>query len=375
MNVVIVNAFDTYEHRVRLLYDVFKGNGDSVKVLTSNFRHIEKVKRADSIEGFQFFDAEPYKKNLSYQRLHSHYKLSKDIFKSLDNEPDIDILWVLIPPNSFAKDAALYKKAHPKVKLIFDLIDLWPETMPIGFMKKFFPFSVWKNLRNKNLKYADTIVTECNLYRETLKEILKGKNVETLYLARPLVPYEPCLELPQDQVSLCYLGSINNIIDIDAIANIVSEIKKIKPVTLHIIGDGEKKDQLVEAVKNKGGEIIFHGKVYDRAEKQRIFDSCHYGLNIMKPSVCVGLTMKSMDYLEFGLPIINNIRGDTWNFIEQRGIGINISELNKKINHYDYLMRKKTRCFFESALTTSHFEWKLARIINGTYLHVQSIKL
>ena len=366
MNVVIVNAFDTYEHRVRLLYDVFKGNGDSVKVLTSNFRHIEKVKRTDNIEGFQFFDAEPYKKNLSYQRLHSHYKLSKDIFKSLDKESDIDILWVLIPPNSFAKDAALYKKAHPKVKLIFDLIDLWPETMPIGFMKKFFPFSVWKNLRNKNLKYADTIVTECNLYRETLKEILKGKNVETLYLARPLVPYEPHLDLPQNQINLCYLGSINNIIDIDAIADIVSEIKKIKPVTLHIIGDGEKKDQLVEAVKNKGGEIIFHGKVYDRAEKQRIFDLCHYGLNIMKSTVCVGLTMKSMDYLEFGLPLINNIKGDTWEAIHSQNIGINIDELLMNIsNEFNLLMRINARMFFEEKFSDEKFHQKVHLIIEN----------
>lgn len=363
MNVVIVNAFDTYEHRVRLLYDVFKENGDSVKVLTSNFRHFEKIKRTENIEGFQFFDAEPYKKNLSYQRLHSHYKLSKDIFKSLDNEPDIDILWVLIPPNSFAKDAALYKKAHPKVKLIFDLIDLWPETMPIGLMKKFFPFSVWKNLRNNNLKFADTIVTECNLYQKTLKEILKGKIVETLYLARPLVSYEPHLDLPLNQVNLCYLGSINNIIDIDAIVKIVSNIKKNKPVTLHIVGDGEKKDQLVTAVKSRGGVVILHGKVYDRAEKQRIFDSCHYGLNIMKPSVCVGLTMKSMDYLEFGLPLINNIQGDTWDIIEQNRIGYNIDCLSYATEKYDINLRLNARHFFEKNLTKECFDIIVKKIV------------
>lgn len=365
MNAVIVNCFDTYEHRVRLLYDVFKDNGFSVKVLTSDFRHFEKVRRTDNIPDFQFFKAEPYKKNLSYQRLHSHYKLSKEIFGSLENNSDIDILWVLVPPNSFVKDAALFKKKHPEVKLIFDLIDLWPETMPIGPMKKFFPFSVWKKLRDKNLKYADTIVTECNLYRETLKKVLHGKNVETLYLARPLVPYEPHLTLPQDKVNLCYLGSINNIIDVDEIANVVSEFKKVKPVTLHIIGDGEKKNQLISVVENKGCSVVFHGKVYDEIEKQKIFDSCHYGLNIMKESVCVGLTMKSMDYMEYGLPLINNIKGDTWDIIEQNQIGINIDSLSNETDHYNVALRDNARHYFEENLTKESFVEIVKNIVVG----------
>lgn len=365
MNAVIVNCFDTYEHRVRLLYDVFKEKGLSVKVLTSDFRHFEKVRRTDNIPDFQFFKAEPYKKNLSYQRLHSHYKLSKEIFGSLENDSNIDILWVLVPPNSFVKDAALFKKKHPKVKLIFDLIDLWPETMPIGPIKKFFPFSVWKNLRDKYLKYADTIVTECNLYRETLKKVLQGKNVETLYLARPLVPYEPHLALPQDKVNLCYLGSINNIIDVDVIANVVSEFKKFNPVTLHIVGDGEKKDQLISAVENKGCSVVFYGKVYDKAEKQKIFDSCHYGLNIMKESVCVGLTMKSMDYMEYGLPLINNIKGDTWDIIEQNQIGFNIDCLSNGTECYNVALRDNARHYFEENLTKESFDEIVKNIVVG----------
>ena len=64
-------------------------------------------------------------------------------------------------------------------------------------------------------------------------------------------------------------------------------------------------------MKSAGAEVFYHGKVFDSKEKNRIFETCHYGLNIMKDSVFVGLTMKSMDYFE-GLPIINNIQGDTW---------------------------------------------------------------
>ena len=43
----------------------------------------------------------------------------------------------------------------------------------------------------------------------------------------------------------------------------------------------------------------------------------------MKDSVKVGLTIKSIDYFCYGLPIINTIKGDTWEIIEQKQVGIN----------------------------------------------------
>lgn len=37
----------------------------------------------------------------------------------------------------------------------------------------------------------------------------------------------------------------------------------------------------------------------------------------MKTSVCVGLTMKSLDYYAGGLPIINTIAGDTYEYAKK----------------------------------------------------------
>jgi glycosyltransferase involved in cell wall biosynthesis len=162
------------------------------------------------------------------------------------------------------------------------------------------------------------------------------------------------------------LGSINNIIDIDTIVEIVKQIQKHKPVSMHIIGDGENREKLISEVKGTGAEVIYHGKVYDREEKQQILDGCHYGLNIMKDSVCVGLTMKSMDYFEFGLPIINNIYGDTWDLIKNKNIGTNYVDncISKSKITYDLIVRKNTRLLFEKEFTTIAFNNKVKSIIN-----------
>ena len=47
-------------------------------------------------------------------------------------------------------------------------------------------------------------------------------------------------DLSEEHINLCYLGSINNIIDMDLIVEMCKAIGQYKPVTLHIIGAGEK---------------------------------------------------------------------------------------------------------------------------------------
>lgn len=367
MNVVIVCCFDTWEHRADLLLKVLTEAGHRVQVLMSDYRHIEKVRRYDIKENFRFFTAEPYKKNISLKRLHSHAQLSSDMFGWVEEHSrSISFLWVLSPPNSFIADAGYIKQKHPHIRLIIDLIDLWPETMPMGKLKRTLPFRIWQKLRNENLKYADVIVTECSLYQDVLGEALDGSKTETLYLARENKGYAPKLSLPDDKIVLCYLGSINNIIDIHMIGKIIKSCRKVKPVKLVIAGDGEKKYKLYRTAEKAGAEVDFRGPVYDRARKQEIFDSCHFGLNIMKESVCVGLTMKSIDYFEFGLPIINNIKGDTWDIIEKSGYGVNVTdgEISRDIlgSEYNYLLRRKCRDFFEKTFTEDIFRQKVMHV-------------
>lgn len=366
MNIVIIDCFDTWEHRVDLLYKVLKSEGHSITCLLSDFRHIEKIRRNDSKQDTILFTAEPYQKNISPARLHSHVQLSADIFSWVENrKATIDLLWILAPPNSFVKDAAKIKRAYPGIKLVIDLIDLWPETMPTGKIKlALFP---WKRLRNEYLNSADVVVTECNMYQEKLEGVVDKNKMTTLYLARENKGYKPDLHLSDEKISLCYLGSINNIIDIESIVEIIREFGRRKKVILHIIGHGEKKGKLIEAVENAGAEVVDHGKIYDRELKQAIFDACHYGLNIMKDGVCVGLTMKSIDYFEFGLPIINNIKGDTWDVVEKECCGLNWGRNVTRFNIIPSIqMRESARNFFERCLTEDVFRTKINKIVTFT---------
>lgn len=369
MKIDIVNCFDTYEQRVDLLYQYFSSRGNDVTVLSSDFRHIEKVRRTVPKEGYIFFTAEPYRKNLSLARMSSHVHLSQKIFSYVEeHSSNLDLLWVLIPPNTFVKDAARVKANHPSIKLVFDVIDMWPETMPINNrLKNIYPIRSWGEIRDKHINAADLVVTECNLYQDRLIHFVNNEKLTTLYLARNISTLNSNPSPSENDIELCYLGSINNIIDISEIGKTISNFRKEKPVILHVIGDGEKKTELLNTAKASGAQVIDHGKIYDRQQKQKIFDSCHFGLNLYKKDVYIGLTMKSIDYFEAGLPIINNIKGDTWNLVEKYDAGINQTANDDGTFSYDIQMRDNARKIFIDQFSHQAFETSVDSACNTIF--------
>lgn len=373
MKIAIVSAFDTYEVRIEQLYSYFIERGDVVKIFQADFSHRDKEKRIEERKDTVWIKTRQYKKNLSVARMYSHYRLSKDVFARLAEE-EWELLWVILPPNFFAKNIELYRTKYSKVKIVFDIMDMWPETMPFGKLKALPIMKMWKNLRNKNLSKADVVVTECQLFGKIIKEEV-NVDTECIYLSRKYQENLSNYQNSSGRISLCYLGSINNIIDIKLIEDIIVALSKRKSVELHIIGDGEKRKELIETSERAGAIVHYHGIIYDFKEKLKIYDRCHFGLNIMKNTVCVGMTMKSMDYYEAGLPIINNIQGDTWINIEKKDLGFNISAntmekfadmfVNCMINHKEFLeMRKRVRGFYENELTTQALAKKMDKVMS-----------
>lgn len=362
MKAVIVSSSYSYLERVELLKEYYDKKGYDTTVLLTDFIHANKSYATWEREGYILVNTKSYKKNISVDRLYSHYKFAKDIETQLE-KMEVDLLHVLLPANSLAKVARKYKETHPSVNLYFDIIDLWPETMPINRFKRTYPFEYWRKLRDDYLDNADRIYCECNLFAKVMQRE-DDKRFRTLYWVKTdePVPSEP--KLSAEELHFCYLGSINNVIDIDYIVKMCRELIKLKKVVLHIVGDGEKREELLQKARETQAEVIYHGLVYEPEKKQAIFDICHFGLNIMKSSVCVGLTMKSLDYFQAGLPIVNNIDGDTADMINNYKIGFNgYHALLKHIGRLqieDYLaMRDNVRKLYYEKFTKEAFVKRL----------------
>lgn len=318
----LISCSDHYDHRMCYWDQSLRSFGFSPTYLTSDFSHNGKAQFRCEVPGCEQLHVRPYRKNLSLARILSHRGFARSVLRLLDEQRPAVVV-ALVPPNYLCKYLAVYKKRHPETVLIFDIFDLWPETFPSSRIKSLLApaFRVWSALRDRNLPYADHVTTECEFFRRKLR--LEDGRSRAIPFSLP--PYDGPADpqvLPRDRAEIAYLGAINNLIDIPRITALLAALSGRMPVTLHVIGAGEQHDAFCDSVRRAGVAVCAYGKIFDEAEKHRILSGCHFGLNIMKDSVCIGLTMKSVDYLRHSLPIISSIGGDTADLIDTEGVGL-----------------------------------------------------
>ena len=322
----LISCSDHYEHRFRVVDEQLKKLGYETVYITSDFDHTLKHAFRCDVPGCVQLHVMPYGRNLSLARICSHWEFARKVFcylEHLEKEPDLVI--GLLPPNFLGRYLAAYKRRHGSVKLIFDIFDLWPETFPGAKAKKLLApvFLRWARLRDRSIPAADHVITECAYFQNKLG--MADENCTTVYLCgEPLEDRYRTPVLAEDRWDLCYLGAVNNVIDIPGICGLIGELVQHKPVNLHIIGTGEQLPAFLEQAEKAGAKVMDYGPVYDDASKQDIIHKCHFGLNIVRSTACIGLTMKSVEYFRHGLPLINNVPADTAELVEKRNVGIRL---------------------------------------------------
>ena len=326
-----ISSTNHYNVRTGKFVNDYIKKGYDVIYVTSDFDHMTKKRYYfNEYKNSKQLHVISYKKNLSISRILSHLMFSyKTFYMLLACKPEL--VYVEVPNNSLVKSSAKYKKIN-NAEIIVDVFDMWPESMPVKTKNMIvnWGFDIWRNFRNKNLKFADQIWIECDYYRELLSAQKINLPMETKYLTLENAETSIETKVSEDEIDLCYLGSINNIIDISLIEKIVSELAKNKRTRIHIIGDGERKDEFLEILKQNSIEIIDHGKVYEIDKLQEIFNQCWFGVNVLREGLAIGITMKSISYFRGGLPIINTVQGDTSRFVDECNIGINVDRHDVK---------------------------------------------
>lgn len=370
---VIIACFYSYSFNTRLGYfeKVLNEMGYDSIILAADFDHRSKSYFINQKDNVQLVHVRSYMKNISLDRMFSHIEFAKRAFRvAIKIKPDL--LYVGSPPNSNVKVFSKFKDRCPKTKVLVSVSDMWPETFPVKSIIKTVLkpiFSTWAGWRNRNLRKYDGIIFECDLFKDYLTKYFKGVPAKTIYMAKKdCLDYEHGgwhrnLEIEQE-IGFAYIGSVNNIIDIDMIVDLLVCINQTRKAKIVLLGNGEKVKELLLKCAQNNIKVENYGSVFEDLEKERILQECHFGLNIMRNTVFVGATMKSLEYLYFGLPLVNTIGGDTNHIVEQCGCGINLTKQN--IKHV-------SKCIVE--LSTENYEQmnKNARTVFQTYFSEQSV--
>lgn len=334
--VLIVSTFyDERENsRAYMAEKYFKEKGYDVKVVCSDFSHaLKKKKKYKNKNNKIIINTLNYKSNISIKRIISHIKFSLDAKKIIDRKKT-DLIYVNLPPNILGY--LLIK--NKKCKVIIDIIDLWPEALPIPKkIKKLFNYSIgkiWKYFRSYSIKKSDYVITHVNYFYSKLN-LDKVKNSKVIYLCKTSNPIPiPIKQVKNSKIKIGYLGNISHIYDFDSLI----KIGKTLNATIEIIGKGEKEEWLLNKLKEEKVKFNFYGPIYDENKKIKILSDCDFGFNGYKESTDVAMSYKSIDYFSYNLPIINSAKGDTWDLIGKEGIGVNYSTEDLKSLYC--LMRK-----------------------------------
>ena len=333
--------------RIQLIKSILMDEYE-IKILIHDFDHAKKQYKTNRDPQYEYLHMPRFKKNISAARAWAYYVWGKNIYSVLKQYKP-DLIYVILPPNYIAYKCFQYYKRNSGVKLVADLYNLWPEAMPVKRYEKYagFLFKKWAGLRTKCLSNAEQAFLECEYYLDFLKGTQFKRKPEILYLykeqsAEERQHVEEAIKKQYsdrntefdskkiiDHVTIGYLGGINNIIDIKGITDVCSYlIREGIRVEVRIIGLGESKELLISGLERVGAEVIYYGPIYDNEKKINILGECDLCINMMKDTVAVGLTTKSTDYFSMGIPLLNTIKGDTWNIVEKYRAGFNYTGQN-----------------------------------------------
>lgn len=328
--VVISNFFeDLPNSRPKLASKYFDERSDfDMHVIYPDFSHSNKEKR--NFDGLNYHRIETigYKTNFSILRIISHVVFSIKALFFL-KKMKADLVFVSVPPNFLGYLITRYSKRN-NIKTIIDIIDVWPEALPMpNLVKKILNFTVgqpWRFLRDLTINNSDYLITESNYFFQ-LMHLTQENKAKIIYLKKSqeneLVDFN---NFTSEDLTLCYLGNIGRINDIDSFVEIALSVSKKRKVFIKIIGDGDKKDYLLEKLNLYGINYTYYGKIFEEFKKYELLKDAWFGFNGYRDITEVALSYKSIDYWSYGIPIINSAKGDTSLFLQENNIGFNFHE-------------------------------------------------
>ena len=284
---------------------------ENVRLISSNFNHIRKVH--DDSGNDEAISVRAYQKNISLRRVLSYWDFARGIDVSRLFK-DVDVVYICVP-DYLSAVKVLLGRPRSAVKVIVDVVDLWPEAIPVEGLKAW----VVKNrlilriaafVRRKVLGRADLLLFQSQHFREVFGSIpaftgylpmcQEGNAVHITVHRSPL----------RDGINVLFLGSLNSITDVDGLSKILIKLAEHRHVSLSIIGGGEGVNHLLSILDPSDVVVSNMGLVFDSDIISSEISRCHFGFNGYREATEVSVSYKVIDYLANGLPVINCTKGE-----------------------------------------------------------------
>lgn len=344
MRITIVANFPglmdgSYTDRIVYLAKLMHDHGYEVELIASDFCHENKKVREATVSNMYPFKVtllheEPYSKNVSLQRLKSHYAWGKRVGDYLLNIEKPDVIYCAIPSLTASRAVARYCKNN-HVKFVVDLQDLWPEAFAMAMPSKIiqYVFLPMKWYADQSYKAADLAVAVSETYVKRILSVNPNLTYGlSVYLGNDGKEFDLgregyLLERTDDEYVLGYVGNMSTSYDIPCVLDALAKIKKdgrvSKPIRFVLIGGGVDEEKFKDYARKTYSNTSFLGRKSYK-EMAGLLCGCDMVVNpIVKESVA-SIINKVGDYALSGKPVVNTQESNEYcHLINDYKCGIN----------------------------------------------------
>lgn len=258
------------------------------------------------------------RKNSHIMRLlnyHSFSFFSKQYIKRIKKKYDV-VFVNQLSPVMMANAAIKYKKKY-NIPVVLYCLDLWPESLSAGGIKKnSLIYRIYYRISKKIYEKVDKILVTSESFKNYFSTNFNINTEEIQYLPQYAEAiFKPTKNKNQkkDTIDLVFAGNIGRAQSLDTIIDAAELLKSEKKLIWHIIGDGQELHNIQEKIKKKKlHNIITYGrkpleempKYYDMADAM-IVTLCGESL------ISNTLPGKVQSYMAAGKPILAAANGET----------------------------------------------------------------
>ncbi|MBP3321088.1 MAG: glycosyltransferase family 4 protein [Clostridia bacterium] len=229
-----------------------------------------------------------------------------------------------LSPVMMACAGVKYKKKHG-TRLVFYTLDLWPESLIAGGIKRDgLVYNVFNRISKRLYQQADRILVTSEKfipYLEKQHGIDKNRLAYLPQYAEDLFRPE---ELPEKQtVDLTFAGNVGKMQSVGTLIKAAALLKDQKELRFHIVGDGSDLETCQALARELACQnVLFHGR-RPKEEMPAFYKNSDAMLVSMKDDPLISLTLpgKIQSYMAAGKPIIGAIGGEAAEVIKKAECG------------------------------------------------------
>jgi glycosyltransferase involved in cell wall biosynthesis len=355
MNIWIVNPYGTLpsegwrHYRSYMLAKALEKRGHTITWWMSNFEHRTKSFRS-ALGGYQLLvdgvsvilvDSPSYSRNISLGRLLYEKKFGEKFYELAKSQTRPDLIVIAEPSIFYCKQVVKFVE-DKRIKLVVDVLDLWPELFAIllpPFLRRFhriFFFPLYYR-RKKLLEAADGIVTVTADYMVKISKTLNSTPKQQLvsYLGVDVAQFDNDArngDLPElltafsnkfSGLTAVYAGTLGDAYDMETLIESIELCISRKLNVRFIIAGSGPKVALIEQVALKYPLQICYLGTVNANILPKVYQFADVGLCTYSKGSTVSMPVKLYDYLAAGLVVVNSLDGEIRELVVRKNIGLN----------------------------------------------------